>query len=130
MRVQFFDRQDTTNPFNRTIIQNISRLRSVLQRARGRSPHFVELISDNGSQLLLGLGGHEGCVQFSISGEPPYLMAVSDQPDSEGELEFLIDDTPSPVPRRYCLPYEAVREIAEAFVQTGQRKADAIWEAL
>lgn len=132
MKAQFFDRQDVANPLNGTSITDLSELRNVLGSVRGRPPFFAELIGENGFKLLMGVGGAEGCVQFSsVDGAPPYLMAVApNDGNSEGEQEFLIGDAASPVPKRYCLPHDAVEDIAAAFVQTGQRKADVPWEEI
>jgi Immunity protein Imm1 len=131
MKTQYFDRQDVANPLNGMSITNLSELRSALESARGRPPFFVELIGDNGFKLLLGIGGNEGCAQFSsVAGAEPYLMAVSPDGDAEGERVFLIGDTASPVPKRYCFPHGIVEDIAATFVQTGQRKSDLTWEEI
>lgn len=132
MRSQFFDRQDPRNPANGRVITNSEELRSVLAAVRRRPPFFGELIGDNGFKLLLGLGRNEGCAQFSSAdGSAPYLMAVGPSLNHrDGEVSFLIGDTPTPVPGRYCLPYEAVVDIADVFVQTGRRKSDVSWEEI
>jgi hypothetical protein len=58
-------------------------------------------------------------------------MAVnSNLRDSEGEVEFLMGDTPTPVSKRYCLPLDAFVEIVAEFVQTGERKREVLWEEL
>jgi hypothetical protein len=65
----------------------------------------------------------------SADGAPPYLMAVAPGARiAEGELEFLIGGTASSVPKRYCLPHEAVADIAATFVQTEERMPDMRWE--
>jgi hypothetical protein len=131
MRAQFFDRQDATNPLNGIRITTLSELRSALESSRGRPPFFAELIGENGFKLLLGVGGAEGCAQFSsVDGAPPYLMAVAPDGSAEGEQVFLIGDTASPVPKRYCLAYEAIESIAAAFLQTGQRLTEIPWEEI
>ncbi|MEO1245769.1 MAG: Imm1 family immunity protein [Pseudomonadota bacterium] len=130
MKTTFFDRQDTDNPLNGKTINSVSELQEVLTSDRDRLPFFAELIGENGFRLLLGLGSREGCVQFSsIDGSPPYLMVVSpDESNSEGDLEFMIGGTVSPVPRRLCVPYETVEKTAAEFVQTGQRGLDIQWK--
>lgn len=132
MKTTFFDRQDTANSLNGKTIDSVSELREILTSGRDRSPFFAELIGENGSKLLLGLGNREGCVQFSsTSGAPPYLMVVApDQCNSEGDLEFMIDGTASPVPRRYCVSYETMENVAAEFVRTGQRSLDTQWEEI
>ena len=130
MKTQFFDRQDPHNPANGRVVMSPAELRALLETMRDRPPFFAELIGDNGFKLLLGLGGGEGCVQFSpLDGSPPYLTTVgSDLPVPGEVMEFLISDTPTPVPRRFCVPYETVLQVADAFVLTGSRRGDVRWE--
>ena len=131
MKVQFFDRQDAANSLNGMSITSLSEFHSALESARGRPPFFTELIGDNGFKLLLGIGGEEGCAQFSsVDGTAPYLMAVSLDKGEEGEQVFLIDDIASPVPKRYCLPNNIIEDIAATFLQTGQRRSDVPWEEI
>lgn len=47
---------------------------------------------------------------------------------SEGEVEFLIGDTATPVPRRFSLPYKTMVEVAVRFVDSGERDAGVAWE--
>ncbi len=132
MKTEFFDRQDLANLANATTITSPKELRALLVSLRNRAPFFAELIGGNGFKLLLGLGGPVGCAQFSSAdGEPPYYMAVSqDVTNDAGEVSFLIGDTASPVPRRYCLPSDYVVRIAEHFLETGQRSRDLSWEEI
>lgn len=128
---QFFDRQEEANPLNGTSVRNSTELRHLLDRVRDREPFFAELIAENGFKLLLGIGASEACVQFSAAdGSVPYLMAVArDAPSAaEGEVEFLIGNTASPVPKRFSLPYETMVEIAARFVDSGERHAGVAWE--
>ncbi len=107
-------------------------VRRILIAVREREPFFAELISDSGFKLLLGLGTFEGCAQFGPSnGEPPYLMAMTSDPqEPDREMCFLINDTATDVPGRYRLPCEAVLEVTEAFVETGQRDERVAWEQI
>jgi|SRR5262245_23209194 len=132
MRTHFYDLQDDANPLNGTSIENSAELRNALESLRDRPPFFAELIGDNGFKLTFGLGATEGCVQFcSVEDDPPYLMAVNPNiRDSEGGVEFLCGGTPTPVDKRYCLPYDAFVEIVAGFVQTGERKHDVLWEEI
>jgi hypothetical protein len=132
VRTQFLDRQDPSSAGNGRMISNSAELRSALESVRGRPPFFVELVGENGFKLLLGLGPTEGCAQFSpADGSVPYLMAVAPSgPEQKGEASFLINDTPTPVPRCFCMPLEMVVDIADVFVNTGGRKADVAWEEI
>ena len=96
---------------NGTRVSNATELKRLLDGVRDREPFFVELVGENGFKLLLGIGVPEACVQFSpTDGSTPYLMAVvRNAPNAgEGEICFLIGDTPSPVPKRFSLPYETM----------------------
>jgi hypothetical protein len=132
MKTHFFDLIDNANPLNGTGIENFAEFQNVLENVRDRLPFIAELIGDNGFKLTFVLGTMEACVQFcSVELEPPYLMAINpDLRDSEGEVEFLIGGTLTPVSKRYCLPYDAFVEIVEEYVQTGERKHDVLWEEL
>ena len=130
MIAQFFDRQDTANPMNGTMLDNSDELRKMLSELRSRQPFFAELIGENGYKLLLGIGFSDSCVQHSSAdGSAPYLMAVAVEA-REGEVEFLIADTASPVPMRYCLSYETMVEIATHFLNSGERYPTVDWEEL
>lgn len=132
MKTHFFDLLDNANPSNGTGIENLSELQNLLESVRDRLPFIAELNGDNGFKLIFVLGPTEGCVQFcSVEHKPPYLMAVnSNLRDSEGEVEFLMGDTLTPVSKRYCLTYDAFVTIVAEFVQTGERKHDVLWEEL
>jgi hypothetical protein len=57
-------------------------------------------------------------------------MALGSDPTEDGEQDFLIADTVTPIPRRYCLPMRKVEEIAAVFLDSGERTADVIWEEI
>ena len=131
MRAQFFDRQDDGNPLNGIVLEDSEALRKIVQTMQARVPFFAELVGINGRTLLLGLGSSDGCVQFSSTdGGPPYLMALRPNDEGEGEQEFLIGGTLSPVPRRYCLPMRTVEDIAATFLANGERYPGVEWEEI
>jgi hypothetical protein len=58
-------------------------------------------------------------------------MAVSRDPDVSKEFfEFLIGDTPSPVPSRFCPPFDTLKDIAAYFQMTGERSPAVSWEEI
>jgi len=93
---------------------------------------LAQLFGDNGYNLMVGIGGTSGCVQYSRSdGNSPYLVAVAANPTAEeGDIEFLCGNTPTPVSKRYILPFEKVKEIASYFLETGARSAKVRWEEI
>ena len=39
-----------------------------------------------------------------------------------------VGDTPTPIPQRFCLPLETVKQIAAYFIETGERWPGVSWE--
>jgi hypothetical protein len=132
MTVTFFDRQDETNPLNGRTLALDNELLEILHSLRNRTPFFAELLGENQRSLLVGVGGPIGSAQYSrTDGQPPYLMAVGVNPESSREyVEFLTGNTPTPIPSRYVIPFEVVKEIAVHFRQTGERSPALSWEEI
>ena len=132
MIVRIYDYQDQTSSANGLAVTNDDQLSQVLDGLRTREPFFAELLGENGYMLLIGIGGTSGCAQFSRSdGEPPYLMAVAPDPIPEHkQVEFLCGNTPTPVPSRYILPFDKIKDIASQFRRTGRRSTDVSWEEI
>jgi hypothetical protein len=92
---------------------------------------MFELRGQNGFMLTIGWAGDSGSVQFGhIDGSSPYMMAVGAEAEDSGFIEFLVGNTPTPVPKRYCLPIKRVCEIAEYFLLHGNRSNDVQWEEI
>jgi hypothetical protein len=130
MIVTFFDQQDESNPINGSAIADSEELLRILDSLRTRSPFLAQLFGENGYNLMVGIGGAIGCVQYSrTDGSPPYLLAVASNPIAEnGDIEFLLGNTPTPISVRHILPFEKVKEIARHFRETGARSAAVSWE--
>src|SRR5215510_4191747 len=112
MKSSVLDLQDPSNPANGRTIKSDAELDALLEASRERPPFLCELTGDNGYKLLVGLGGDQGCLQYSPSdGRPPYLMAVGDTFAEDGTfIEFLTANTPTPIPAKHCMPIALVRE--------------------
>jgi hypothetical protein len=132
MIVRIRDCQDQASSVNGLALTSDEQLFQVLDSLRTRKPFFAELVGENSCTLLIGIGGAIGCAQFSRSdGEPPYLMAVAPKQFSESEhVEFLAGNTSTPVPSRYILPFEDIKDIASEFRSTGTHSADVTWEEI
>jgi hypothetical protein len=132
MKIRIYDRQDAMNPLNGIVVYNSADLLEIINSLTTRSPFFCELEGENGYNLLIGIGGLYGCVQYSArDGSTPYLMATAGEAETNNEyVEFLIGNTPTPVARRYCLPFDQVREIAVHFQNTGDRSLAVGWEKI
>jgi hypothetical protein len=129
MIARFFDRQD---PLNGSIVRDESHWSEMLNELQGRKPFFCELLGENGYKILVGIGKPSSCVQYSsVDGSPPYLMAVGPVPESStGHFEFLMTNTLTPVPSRYCVPSETMKEIVAYFLRTGERCPAVSWEEI
>jgi hypothetical protein len=130
MIVEFYDRQDELNALNGTRITESDRLLQIIGDLIARPPFFCELVGENGYNLLIGVGGMFGCAQYSHDdGTPPYLMATTSEAQrGKGEIEFMIGGTPTPVPARYCLPFDNLKAIVVHFQTTGDQSPFFDWE--
>ncbi len=130
MTALFYDTQDRENPMNGAELHSGDDARRLINELGGRAPFFAELIGENGCKLLLGIAPNDACVQFSpADGSPPYMMAsVGYVPESvDDHVEYLIDDTAAPVPRRFCVPHATMVHIAAYFVECGERYEGVSW---
>jgi hypothetical protein len=60
----------------------------------------------------------------------PYLAAEGDAKKGVKSPEFLCGNTLSPIPTRYCLPYDLVKQVALYFLETGDRSPNIGWEEI
>src|SRR5258708_5891503 len=150
MRLQFQDMQDYDNPYNGTSIDTEQKLVGVLDEMRQREPFGLELVGEHNHTLTILLGKTTGAVQYAPSnGDPPYFLAVvpgsrpiansngisphnlafrADREDGLQSPEFLVGGTATPMPTRYCLPFDLVKNAAVHFLQEGGRAPSLTWE--
>lgn len=132
MRARFQDLQRPGNPANGSTIQGGDEASELFRVLADRLPFLFELRGENGFVLTVGFAGDRGCVQHSPgNGSPPYLMAVLNDARDDGEfVEFLAGDTPTPIPRRFCLPIERVATVVDEFLAQGSRSGAVAWEEI
>ncbi|PHR87369.1 MAG: hypothetical protein COA78_37200 [Blastopirellula sp.] len=133
MNIEFHDREERNNPLSGQSFSSTDEVAALMDKLRTKPPFFCELIGDNGYNLMIGIGGDVGCVQYSArDGLPPYLMATAFSGNkSEGEyMEFLTGGTLTPVERRYCMPFNIVSEIVADFVRSGLASSAVEWEEI
>ena len=126
----FYDRQDEQNELNGTALV-MEQIGSLLSSLHNRDPFFFELVRDDGTTLLVGYAGDCGCAQFSATdGSPPYWLAR--EPDRgeacEGNVEYLIGGTPTPVPNSNTLTRSMLVGAIEYFVSEGGRLPALLWD--
>lgn len=119
-------------------LENVEDVDQVLDRVnevRRSSDPNIDLVTSAGDRLSVSLRDQLGLVRFSQQSlEPPYLSARrSESERSQGPapqsayFEFLIGDTPTPVPVDRCLPLEKVKRIVEFFSQYGELPSWVDW---
>jgi hypothetical protein len=129
--VSFQDLQQLDNPMNDSHLGTATEIVSLFRSLVGRKPFLFELRGENGFTLTIGLANDCASVQYSSSdGLPPYLMAVAAEGEDGEFVEFLAGNTPTPIPRRFCLPTTQVVEIANAFVSHGGKSDSVDWEEI
>jgi hypothetical protein len=132
MIVRFYDRQDPTNHLNGSAFEDADLLTSALHDMQKRPPFFCELDGENKYKLMIGLGNRWSCVQYSKkNGEPPYLMALAVSAKHDGDdLQFLINNTATPVPFRFGLSQNTLWQIVRVFCEAGERSGNVQWEEI
>jgi hypothetical protein len=130
--VTFQDLQHRENPLNGSVLRSTAAVRDLLLSLRGREPFFFELEHSEGYRLTIGYGADIGTVQHAANdSQPPYLVAVNHEVVDDDHVSYLAGNTPTPVPRRYCLPTEVVQKVVTYFVENhGDRLPTVDWEEL
>ena len=152
MTVEFIDMEWDANPRSGSKISTRDELLTLLAELRVLDPFFFELKGENGFMLYVGIGEKACAVQFGPSdGAPPFLMAVAPGkphiPPNDGKStysaaaradarcrlvspQFMCGGTATPVPTRYCLPFETMQGVVLDFLESGARSPDVLWEEI
>jgi hypothetical protein len=132
MNVRFVNQQDERDFMNRTLIAESEQLSELLDKRRKNAPFIADLFGDNGFQLTIGIGSGIGFAQYRReNGELPYLVAVPAQRRVKSRhVEFLINNTPTPIPRRFILTFDEMKQVALHFLETGEPSDVVSWEAI
>jgi hypothetical protein len=132
MRAVFNDLQDHFSRLHGATVNDRSELFALLDTVRDRPSFGCELVGENNYKLTLGIGKIIGFVQHSrADGDTPYLLAVAQEKCCElDHVEFHVGGTATPIPQRFCLPFEALKEIVAYFVETGERSPAVSWEEI
>src|SRR5262245_61939807 len=118
MKYALFDREYTNS---KAAITSKAHLLAKLSEYRKLEPFIVELICETGEKLTIGIGGPVSFVQHTgVSGLPPYLCATMGGASDRAEEEFMISGTPTPIPERFCIPFEKMVDIVLYFVREGK----------
>ncbi len=115
--VRYKNQQNESNPMNDIAITSKKELSDLLRARQHNTPFLARLSGDNGFEIMLGIAGQVGCAQHSRSdGSLPYLMAHSTNPSmTNGDVEFLTADTPTPVQLQKSLVLKSFRASCAPF---------------
>jgi hypothetical protein len=132
MKVLYKNQQDKSDPMNGAVITEGAKLVELLDSCRNDPPFFARFSGDNGFKIMVGIGRDVGCIQYSRSdGEPPYLVALSvDCPTNGKDVEFWTGGTATPIPARFILSSDELKQIALHFLETGERSDAVFWESI
>lgn len=130
MKVRYFNCQDKHDPMHGAIIAGSAQLAKLLEDVRRKPPFIAELEADNGFEVSIGISEKYGWVQYSKSdGNPPYLSAISARrPLKRGFVEFLDANTATPIPARYVISFDELKDISIHFLETGEPSNAFSWE--
>lgn len=108
--------------FDCIAVENVDELEAALRRAHKRWPAIVEIdISSFETVPTILVDEHIGCILYGDrSVDPPYCMVVGNPVAPDGDFEFDVGGTPSPIPLRRCIPMEQVITLAKHFYMHGE----------
>ena len=111
-------------------IESADELEAALRQGHKRWPAIVDIdIASFETVLTIDVDEHIGCILFGDrSGDPPYCMVVGNPEAPEGDFEFDVGGTPTPIPLRRCIPMEQVITLAKHFFKHGEFPAGTEWE--
>ena len=130
MSAKFLDLQNESNPDNGTIVHDGASAKALLIRNSSREPFTCQFVYDDEFQLMVGLGPDLCCAQYSAtSGNSRYLVAYLESERMQaGEVEFLLNNSPTEILRKQCFPLKVLLEVAAYFVEKGKPSGIAQWE--
>jgi len=88
------------------------------------------LVGENGSELCIGVG-EIGFAEYDRDGDALYMLALTKRNVIEGiDEDFLAGGTPTPMPARFCMPFDEVIKIAVHFLESGNACPLFSWEEI
>ncbi len=122
---------ESNNDLFEYVISKEKELRDLLYNLVKQEPRVVILEIPDVGIFTLGVGLPYGFVQFSKTGDPPYLVASANgETNLDDEMEFDSNGTPTPIPRRFCMPYDRVVDIIISFFINHEMPHFSKWEEI
>jgi len=130
MNANFQDLDNENNPMNGVTYSNWADIHPIFEKPIHR-PYMIQLQLENKCKLDIGLAQGIGCVQRSPpDGMPPYRMAttINSPPFGQGETEFSVGGTATPIDNHYCLPLPLVVQIVRKILHGEEPSNEIAWE--
>jgi hypothetical protein len=113
---------------HRLALQNESALQAMLRDIGAASDPNATVFRPNGDHLTVSVRDGLVLIVFHrASLEPPYLSASLGPPQNTRYFEFLIGDTPTPVPADRCIPMETAEQVVLEFVRSDTLSPRVRW---
>jgi hypothetical protein len=101
-------------------VANENDLRLMIRQLGSKTDPNATVYRENGDELTLSVRDGVVLILFhQASLDPPYLSASLGPRDSGRYFEFIVGDTPTPVPEDRCIPFDVAEDIVLNFVRSG-----------
>jgi hypothetical protein len=108
-----------------------SKLKELLDEFTEWDDPCMRLIKPDNARLDLAVSKPHALVQYmQPSLEPPTLVARGEDAESEEAHEFIYNGEPNPVPMRYCITLERMKEIAVHYFNNGELPGFVEWDEI
>jgi len=103
-------------------VESVDELEAALRQAHKRWPAVVYIdVASQRDMLCIDVDEHIGCIMFGDrSGDPPYYMVVGNPEAPDGDFEFDVGGTATPISLRRCIPIEKVISLVRHFCEHGE----------
>lgn len=112
-------------------VRSVPELDALLDMLHGKSrerPILVDVTSDDGNTLTIGVGSELSVLSYvPANGDPPYLSSIGN-PNDEGVVVFGYMGEWTEIPTRNLVPAMLAREVMRHFVRTGELSDAVRWE--
>jgi hypothetical protein len=92
---------------------------------------MLELFTENGLSLAVGVGATRVPVTFQSSNDPPYFISrSSDNVCASATRDFYYSEELTEYLEQNCIPFDVARNALAEFAETGCRPTTLQWELL
>jgi len=134
MGMRIYGQPSSSGRESRTGVLHRDTLRKSLDRGAEQNPHVVELAGGPAGSLFVGVGLPYGAVEHHSADAGSQVRVAIDDPEAAPKaiphVRFESVHGVIAIPPRFCLPFEAVKNIAVYFYDTRTCSPTAQWETI